>query len=559
MRGLRVVFGLGALLATPLLAQNTVRWNDVMRSLDPLEGDPPTVKVWLDQRMAGWGDAIRVGFRVEEDAFVVVARVDSDGRLSVLFPAGRTRASEVKGGEDNFIRSNRLGGATFASSEYPGSTGYVFALASRTPMDLTRLRQNDFSAWITGIPRMTPAARYFGDPYRVVQRFARVVAYTDAAEFDYDLEYYSVDQPRYVTASSYCGGLYGAGLRSNWRGGWWNRGLMFNEYEGMTGFYGYGSNSWVTCDPFFDCLMPAIRLWWNGMPFFTNIASGAACGGFNNTQVATSNPGVPPVAPPLDSPPINPWAADSIGRPNVEKSPGEPGPNPNGPHIMMDRPAPVPGGWNDREDLSFSIPSRALRAMRDPNRTGNDATPINAPGATSSGPIPMPVRPTIESTSQPVIEWVRPPRSFDAPPRDPVDRLPSLNGRREALARGQDMPSRPNGRSDFGPPPRGGSAMFDREPGRNSAFVPNIRTSDGPVWNTGMSNGGMYSPPATFYGEGRPSSGPVYTGSGTPPTLTTGGTGSTGSATTGTSTPPAGSASSGTSGSSTGSEKKPQQ
>lgn len=41
MRGLRVVFGLGALLATPLLAQNTVRWNDVMRSLDPLEGDPP--------------------------------------------------------------------------------------------------------------------------------------------------------------------------------------------------------------------------------------------------------------------------------------------------------------------------------------------------------------------------------------------------------------------------------------------------------------------------------------------------------------------------------------
>lgn len=556
MRGLRAVFGLGALLAAPLLAQNTVRWNDVMRSLDPLEGDPPAVKVWLDQRVAGWGDAIRVGFRVEEDAFVVVARVDNDGRLSVLFPAGRTRATEVKGGVDNFIRSNRLGGATFVSNEYPGATGYVFALASRTPMDLTRLRQNDFSAWITGVPRMAPASRYFGDPYRVIQRFARVVAYGDAAEFDYDIEYYSVDQPAFVTASSYCGfGNAGNMMWRNPRAGWWNRGLVFNEYDATSSLGG-----WHGCMPFFNCLMPALGAWGFGVPYFFYGATGFGCG-ITQTQVATTGtPGVPPVAPPLDSPPVNPWAPDSISRPNVDKSPGEPGPNPNGPHVMMDRPAPIPGGWNDREDLSFSIPSRALRAMREPNRAGTDATPINAPNATSSGPIPMPSRPTIETTSPPAIEWVRPPRSFDAPPRDPVDRLPSLSGRREALAQGRDMPGRPDGRSDFGPPPRGGSAMFDREPGRNSAFVPNIRTShDGPAWNTGSTGGGMYSPPATFYGEGRPSTGAIYTGSGSSPTLTTGGTGSTGSATTGTSSPPAGSASSGTSGSSTGSEKKPQQ
>lgn len=549
MRRMRLAVGLGALMAAPLLAQNTVRWNDVVRSLDPLDGNPPAVKVWVDQRVVSWGQPIRVGFRVEEDAFVVVARVDNEGRLSVLFPAGRTRATEVKAGEDNFIRSNRLAGATFASNEHPGATGYVFAIASRTPMDLTRLRSNDFSAWITGVPRMTPASRYFGDPYRVIQRFARVVAYADVAEFDYDLEYYSVDQPAFVTASSYCGfGNAGNMMWRNPRAGWWNRGLMFDEYDATSSLGG-----WQGCMPFFNCLMPALGAWGFGVPYFFYGATGYGCG-ITQTQVATTGtPGVPPVAPPLDGPPVNPWAPDSIGRPNVDV-----GTNANGPHIMMDRPNPVPGTWNDRDDLSFSIPSRALRAIRGANRTDNGATPITGPGASNSGPIPMPSRPTIESAPQGTIDWVRPPRSFDAPPRDPVDRLPSLGGRRTAMARGDDMPGRPTGRNDFGPPPRMGSPMFDREPGRNSGFVPMIRSGDNGVWNTAPS-GSMYSPPASFGGEGRPMGGQVYTGSSSPSPISTGTSGSSG--TSGTSTPPAGStgsSSSGTSGSS-GSERKPQQ
>ena len=555
MRRLRLAFGLGALMAAPLLAQNTVRWNDVVRSLDPLDGDPPAVKVWLDQRVASWGQPIRVGFRVEEDAFVVVARVDNDGRLTVLFPAGRTRAAEVKGGEDNFIRSNRLGGATFASGEYPGATGYVFAIASRTPMDLTRLRSNDFSAWVTGVPRSAPVSRYNGDPYRVIQRFARVVAYGDAAEFDYDLEYYSVDQPTFVTTSSYCGfGNAGSMMWRTPRAGWWNRGLMFDEYDPVSSYGG-----WSGCSPYFNCLMPTLGMWGFGVPYFFYGATGFGCG-ITPTQVATTGtPGVPPVAPPLDGPPVNPWAPDSISRPNVDRGTNEGGQNANGPHIMMDRPNPVPGTWNDRDDLSFSIPSRALRAMRGANRADNGATPISAPGANNSGPIPMPSRPTIENAPQPTIDWVRPPRSFDAPPRDPVDRLPSLGERRGALARGDDMPGRPNGRNDIGPPPRMGSPMFDREPGRNSGFVPMIRSNDGgPTWNTGTSGGGMYSPPASLGAEGRPMTGQVHTGSSSPAPISTGTSGSSG--TTGTSAPPippSGSSSSGTSGSA-GSEKKPQ-
>jgi hypothetical protein len=535
MRRFGLALGLGATLALPAAAQNTVRWNDVVASLGDLDATPPpAVRVWLDRRIAHWGEPIRVNFRAEEDAFVIVARVDSDGRLTVLFPAGRTRATEVRGGVDNFIRSNgRLGGfGTFAAAERPGSTGFIFALSSRTPMDLTRLRNNDFSAWVTGTARMAPASRYFGDPYRVIQRFARVVSYSEKAEFDYDFEYYSVDQPAFVSASNSCG-------FSNWgysrRLGGWNRGLLLSEFDPF-----YGLNGWGGCGAMYDCLMPGLGMWWTGMPYYIPLAVGGFCGsGQYPTQVASSNPVQPPVAPPLDGT-VNPWVPDSIGRPNVDKQDqGGNGGSVNGPHIMSDRPDPTPGVWKDRDDLSFSIPSRALRAMRGANRADEGPTPINAPGATGSGPMPMPTRPQIEVAKDPVIEWVRPPRSFNEPVRDPVEeRLP---------------------RQDFGPPPRAGSPMFDREPGF-MGFGSNIRTMGGSgVWNGG-STGSFYSPPPTFQGEGRPMSGQVFMGSGSTGSTGTSsaGTGSAGSSGTSggaASSPPPSAAASGTA----GGEKKPHQ
>lgn len=547
MRRWALLAGLTVIAAAPASAQNTVRWNDVVRSLDELGSEPPAVRLWLDKRMVMWGEGIRVGYRVDEDAFVVVARVDGEGRLTILHPSGRNRVTEVRGGADNYVRSARLGSfASFVPGDRPGNTGYVFALASRSPMDLSRLRYNDFSAWVTGVPRSQPASRYFGDPYRVVQRFARLVSYSEHTEFDWDFEYYSVDYPSFVTAASSFCGYFGS------------RGRLGSSF-GMAGYeYDPFYSNLGSCQSYYNCLMPSIGgMWWNGIPWFYGwggwSGGGYGCGTLGATQVA-SNPVPTTPPPPLDSPPVNPWVPGAIDRPNVDKSAGEG--NANGPHIMTEMPAPTPGTWNDRDDLSFSIPSRALRGLRGASRS-DGSVPLNGAGSGTSGPMPMPSRPAIEMANEPQIEWVRPPRSFDAPPRDPVDRLPSLGGRRSAFGRSEQAPPS----RDFGPPPRMGSPMFDREPGRNSAFDP-IRTFSGATHNGG---GSMYSPPS-FGNEGRPATNPgISTGSGVyaPGSLSTGGSssaGTTGSGS-GTSSPPATGSASGTSGgsSSTGSERKPHQ
>lgn len=534
MRRWGIAMVLAGAFSVPAVAQNTVRWNDVMRSLDDLDDAPPAVSIWLDNRVVAYGAPVRIGFRVEEDAFVVIGRVDGDGRLTVLFPAGRTRAASVKANEDNYVRSARYGSAAaFLAVERPGASGFVFALSSRTPMDLSRLTRRDFSSWVTGTSLGQPASRYLGDPYRVIQRFARVVSYSENSEFDYDVEFYSVDLPRYVTASTYSNCAYAGYWPVRFRGAaygtWWNRGLMYDEF-GTPGFAPIG----LGCGGYFDCLIPAFNYGW-GVPYHLGYVG--SCGR-DAQQVATSNPGTVP--PPLSGTdgPVNPWVPDSIGRPNVDKSG-----NVNGPHVMTERPAPV--GWSDREDLSFSIPSRALRGLRTARRE-EGSVPISAPGASNSGPIPMPSRPTPEVAGQTPIEWVRPPRSFDAPPRDPVDRMPSLGGRRQALARGSDdMPDRRGGgRTDWGPPPRVGSPMFERDPGSNSAFQGFVnRSNEGFRGNSG---GGMYMPPMP---EGRPAAGsPIMV---SPPTSTSGASAGPPASSSGTSAPPA-------SGSSTGEKKPPQ-
>ena len=81
---------LGLLAAPALLsAQDVRRWNDAAKS--DLSEEAPSVSVWIEGgRALGFGDAVRVRFRVEDDAYAVVGRVDSEGRLTILYPRSRT-------------------------------------------------------------------------------------------------------------------------------------------------------------------------------------------------------------------------------------------------------------------------------------------------------------------------------------------------------------------------------------------------------------------------------------------------------------------------------------
>ena len=61
----------------------------------------PHVEVWTnrgDDPYAG-GQAARVYFRTEQDAYVTILRVDTDGRVRVLYPR--------EPWDDNFVRGGR--------------------------------------------------------------------------------------------------------------------------------------------------------------------------------------------------------------------------------------------------------------------------------------------------------------------------------------------------------------------------------------------------------------------------------------------------------------------
>jgi hypothetical protein len=426
-------------------SQQTVRFND--RALDE-QPEPPLVSVWIDDgSMFRYGQPVRVRYRVEDDAYVVVARVDWDGNLTVLFPSGRNRQSLVRGGRDHAITGARLGArGTFVATERNGGSGYVFALASHEPLDLSRLAQRDFSSWVTGINVGRPMARYVGDPYRVITRFAQLVLWSPDTEYDFDVAYYSVDTPTWVSTSSAVDACLGYRSARDWYGDEFEYGYAWNPGRGR---YGCSGMEWWLG----QCFVYANSSWALGFPI--------GCIPVMRRQQVAYQPNGPQPPPPVpDSVKLNPWAPDSITRPNVERRNAV-----NGPHRMAVEPAVAPVATGD--DPSYAIPRRALERMRDRGvREGGTAR------SDGTGPLPMPARPAPVAVDRPT-DAARPPREM-APPNRDDERVPP---RRGSNRNGGDD-SRGSARS-YDPPPRAASPSIERE--RRGSASDRPSRSGGPV------------------------------------------------------------------------------
>lgn len=435
-------FTLCALVPVAARSQQTVRFNDRAPDEQP---EPPLVSVWIDDgSLFRYGQPVRVRYRVEEDAYVVVARVDWDGNLTLLFPSGRNRQSLVRGGRDHAITGSRVGArGTFVATERNGGTGYVFALASYEPFDLSQLSQSDFSSWVTGINVGRPMARYVGDPHRIITRFAQLVLWSPDTEYDFDVAYYSVDSPTWVATSSAFVTCMGYG--SGWYGdeydsyGFSRSGCSSMEWWMRQCALGYSYASWSLGFPI-GCL-PIMR-----QPQFVNQPYGPR-----------------PPRPVPDSLRLNPWAPDSITRPNVERRNAV-----NGPHRMTVEPAVAPVATGD--DPSYAIPRRALERMRDRGvREGRSAR------AEGSGPMPMPARPAPVAVDRPTENADRPRREMTPPSRDD-ERVPPRRG----LNRNAGDDSRGSTRS-YDPPPRAATPSVERE--RRGSANDRPARSGGPVRN----------------------------------------------------------------------------
>src|SRR5207247_8508842 len=79
-----------------------------------IRADDPPVQVWIDPDHAlVRGDRVRVHLRTADDAYVVVLRVDGEGRVRALFPLAPGDDDFVSGGQRQQVTARRSATACF--------------------------------------------------------------------------------------------------------------------------------------------------------------------------------------------------------------------------------------------------------------------------------------------------------------------------------------------------------------------------------------------------------------------------------------------------------------
>src|SRR5467141_3773149 len=120
-----------AMLSLAVLSTSTARDPSLYR---------PKVELWTNRGDAAVytrGERVRLYFRLDQDAYVTIFRVDTDGRVRVLFPREPWEDNYARGGEKYEVRPYGDHWA-FSVDDYPGE-GYIFAVASIDPYNYADL------------------------------------------------------------------------------------------------------------------------------------------------------------------------------------------------------------------------------------------------------------------------------------------------------------------------------------------------------------------------------------------------------------------------------------
>ena len=154
----------------------------------------PRISVWVSREDPyRRGDRVRVYFKSEEDTHVTVVRIDTDGRMRILFPIDPWEDNWARGGK-TFEVLGRDRDEAFRVDDYPGA-GYIFAIASEDAFSYNDIIRGDHWDYHT-----ISDGRVRGDPYVAVSDLAERIAGNDT--YDYDVTQYDVekhyDYPRFV-------------------------------------------------------------------------------------------------------------------------------------------------------------------------------------------------------------------------------------------------------------------------------------------------------------------------------------------------------------------------
>jgi hypothetical protein len=157
----------------------------------------PRIEVWSNHGDGLYtrGQGVRVYFRTDQDAYVTVFRVDTDGRVRVLFPRDPWEDNFVRGERDFEVQGSSSRNA-FYVDDYPG-VGYVFGVAAADPFEYAAIESGNHWDY-----RAIADGRVRGDPYVALTELAERIVPEGYAEWDYDLVPYHVEQhydyPRFL-------------------------------------------------------------------------------------------------------------------------------------------------------------------------------------------------------------------------------------------------------------------------------------------------------------------------------------------------------------------------
>jgi len=169
------------------------------RAAERAHNEPPGVRIWTDHgEVYRRGERVQVFFRTEHDAYVTVLRVDTDGRVRVLFPRDPGDPNLAHGGETYAVpgMDDRY---AFSIDDAPG-VGYVFAVASDDPFSYDPFETNDH--WNFEAIASLSDGRVHGDPYASLQGLVQQIMPPGYADYDTHLLPYDVEQhydyPRFL-------------------------------------------------------------------------------------------------------------------------------------------------------------------------------------------------------------------------------------------------------------------------------------------------------------------------------------------------------------------------
>src|SRR5258705_10899392 len=112
-----------ALLSWALVSTAPVRNHTLSR---------PKIELWTNRGDAAVytrGQRGRLYFRIDQDAYVTIFRVDTDGRVRVLVPRDAWEDNFARGGPDLDVDGRALGSDAFTIDDYLG-LGYLFDATS---------------------------------------------------------------------------------------------------------------------------------------------------------------------------------------------------------------------------------------------------------------------------------------------------------------------------------------------------------------------------------------------------------------------------------------------